>query len=1001
MKPLYFRLKGFKGLKIGLMNIDEFILDFENGHAVTRRLNDGIWETITDIKFSPFSNGIIALQGTNKIGKSTIFKNMHPFLMTVASKKKIQDQCFLRDSEKEYICLQDGIKYRTLVLIDAKSEKAEAYIYKGENKESLNNGLLNSYCEAVEKIFGSEEIFANVLHSSRKLIPITQMKPAARKEIFYYYLGSTLTIFEEYDKIAKKKYDEAYESLEKTRNKITFIQEQLAKFVTDEAIVSLGDKYIYKGTDRWRAIDRSVELIGKKQSELETLKAECIKKADELKKKIQTIDEQLTSENHKLSLVDETEKKIKELEGSITDYETSMASLTIEYSENVFTLDSRKTEIEKEIARKEHILGNESKIKEALEEIDKLKLFLTVTVLEAKTKKSELENEISQLNLDYQTLKNKYDASISEITNKYDKQVTDLEKEFTAKQSEYQLKLSENKRTKEAIESKYQKMIDVEERQYSDAVNEYSKQQQEIKKLELERKSIEKEMSNAEILFEQNKDRLIKEMERAQRNAELIDRASCTALLKSQPKDNLSYDAVEYFGKKCANTCELLQDARLNRDMIGAIASQQINLQNQYIAQISEISGRLKSKESEIQTSKDSIKESNRSLVDQAIKGIEEHRNTELSEVLDPEGPSQDDYQCLVKLSENSRLVEISAIPIPEKPDTLAQTMELSRLKETILKETQQRMKLESLERAGWVNIKKEFDEVALILPEKRKALAEIEKQISEADERYTKSKNEIELNKSSIQLQVDQLKKQADREQIQEAIDNWQEEKRNTSGGLLLKEKALEIHNNDIQKLNLELETINKFSQEKAKEETELSITERKVERLAFIREGLSKNGIPALIIHNVGIEVAQIANDFLKNTDSGIRISFDTLKPTKNGYKESFEIGIEDNGNTIDIEDVNDGGTCWVDESINKAMGIYLTSSRYSNHTYQSEFSDEKDGALSPENKHLYLSLMEASLAVSKRDNLFMVTHTDSIWKQIPNRIHLHAGGKIQVVS
>ena len=101
------------------------------------------------------------------------------------------------------------------------------------------------------------------------------------------------------------------------------------------------------------------------------------------------------------------------------------------------------------------------------------------------------------------------------------------------------------------------------------------------------------------------------------------------------------------------------------------------------------------------------------------------------------------------------------------------------------------------------------------------------------------------------------------------------------------------------------------------------------------------------------------------------------------------------------VDIKNVNDGGTVYINESINKAIGIYLTSSKYSNHKYQCEFSDEKDGALSPNNKDLYLKLMQESLTLSDRDYLFLVTHSDSIWKQINQRIHLHAGGKIQVVS
>ncbi len=121
MKPVYLRLKGSKGIKSG-MGLDEISIDL-----------------------AQFQPGIIAIQGDNGVGKSTIMKNCHPYLMVTGSKKKLQEHFNLRDSEKEFICVQDGIKYRTLVLIDAKSEKAEAYIYEylaDGTQKPLNNGLL-------------------------------------------------------------------------------------------------------------------------------------------------------------------------------------------------------------------------------------------------------------------------------------------------------------------------------------------------------------------------------------------------------------------------------------------------------------------------------------------------------------------------------------------------------------------------------------------------------------------------------------------------------------------------------------------------------------------------------------------------------------------------------------------------------------------------------------------------------------------------------------------
>ena len=370
---------------------------------------------------------------------------------------------------------------------------------------------------------------------------------------------------------------------------------------------------------------------------------------------------------------------------------------------------------------------------------------------------------------------------------------------------------------------------------------------------------------------------------------------------------------------------------------------------------------------------------------------------------MEPKEPLEYEHIDSTILLNVKKKEEIKAVIEPEKPDTLAQDMELSRLKETILKETQQRMKLESLERAGWINIKKEFDEATLILPEKKNALVEVVKQIAEADERFTKTKNDIELNQSSLQLQIEQLQKQADRGGIQKTINIWKEQRTQVATSLVLEDGSLSYYDSDILKLKSQLEIINEFTQERTNKETELSATERKVERLAFIREGLSKNGIPALIIHNVGLEVAGIANEYLRDGESGLRINFDTLKPNKNGeYRESFEIGIHRGEDDIDVQDLSDGETVWVDESISKAMGEYLTDpSRYSAHKYESDFTDEKDGALSPENKHIFLTLMEESRRRSNRYYSFMVSHSESIWKEIPQRIHLSKENGIKIVN
>ena len=148
----------------------------------------------------------------------------------------------------------------------------------------------------------------------------------------------------------------------------------------------------------------------------------------------------------------------------------------------------------------------------------------------------------------------------------------------------------------------------------------------------------------------------------------------------------------------------------------------------------------------------------------------------------------------------------------------------------------------------------------------KKQALSEILKQVKELDERFVTTKNDINFSISQLTLQIEQLRKQADRKQIQETIESWKNQKSSINASVGIEDNKVYSYDTSILEYESKLKSINNLTREKEKEQSELSIIERKVERLAFIREGLSKNGIPALIIHNVGIDVAQIANDFLK---------------------------------------------------------------------------------------------------------------------------------------
>jgi exonuclease SbcC len=52
---------------------------------------------------------------------------------------------------------------------------------------------------------------------------------------------------------------------------------------------------------------------------------------------------------------------------------------------------------------------------------------------------------------------------------------------------------------------------------------------------------------------------------------------------------------------------------------------------------------------------------------------------------------------------------------------------------------------------------------------------------------------------------------------------------------------------------------------------------------------------------------------------------------------------------------------------------------------------FQDESDGALDPENKQNYFSLLRESFKLGRRYYTFSITQSPEIWEQVPQRIHL----------
>jgi exonuclease SbcC len=133
------------------------------------------------IDFDKLPNGLIAVVGSNGMGKTTLLDNFHPFRLMPYKLRKAAgwspaafsyyDEC-VGEAKKELIFSVGDVRYKSVLLIDADRRKQEATLYhlgdeamyggaarSGLHWIPLNDGKVKTYDESVEKVCGSPSLF--------------------------------------------------------------------------------------------------------------------------------------------------------------------------------------------------------------------------------------------------------------------------------------------------------------------------------------------------------------------------------------------------------------------------------------------------------------------------------------------------------------------------------------------------------------------------------------------------------------------------------------------------------------------------------------------------------------------------------------------------------------------------------------------------------------------------------------------------------------------------
>jgi exonuclease SbcC len=230
MKILDLRLKGFIGIKKGL-GVDEIKLDFEG------------------------LDGLVAFDGPNGHGKTTILDNLHPFRCLASRNKSLQHHVFLRDSEKELTFQFGNDTYRTLIKIDSESERTEGFIYKNMNTESETTGKVKEYDRYITDLFGTQSLFFNSIFCAQNSDKLSDMTTGSLKALFSEFLQLDKLV--KYEETAKQCVNILTGQKEGVERKIETLQNEIEGLNFLER-----DKEEYKRT------------LGESQTQLETWKKE-------------------------------------------------------------------------------------------------------------------------------------------------------------------------------------------------------------------------------------------------------------------------------------------------------------------------------------------------------------------------------------------------------------------------------------------------------------------------------------------------------------------------------------------------------------------------------------------------------------------------------------------------------------------------------------------------------------------------------------------------------
>ena len=138
-----------------------------------------------ELDFSDLS-GLIALAGPNGHGKTTLLESLSPFRTFASRTGALRHHFFLRNSFRDLSFEYGGDLYRTLVKVDADSDRSEGFIWK--NGTPQVDGKVTQYNNYLVKLLGTANLFYNSVFCAQNSAKLSDMTTGQLKQLFVEFL---------------------------------------------------------------------------------------------------------------------------------------------------------------------------------------------------------------------------------------------------------------------------------------------------------------------------------------------------------------------------------------------------------------------------------------------------------------------------------------------------------------------------------------------------------------------------------------------------------------------------------------------------------------------------------------------------------------------------------------------------------------------------------------------------------------------------------------------